>query len=209
MSDPSKDDQPHDQSEVLLPWYATEQLEPADRLVVERHLSSCADCREQLRIERRLIQEFRGFAPDVDAGWTRLRNRIQTPDRRRSRHGSTPARKWNIVRHPAVAALAAAQLAMLVIGGGWLMTLSKPAYHALGSASAPAPADAIIIFRPGATEQDVRAMLRAANASIVEGPTDADAYLLHIPGNARRQSLARLQASPDVQMAQPIDGANQ
>jgi len=204
-----KDDQPHDQAEVLLPWYATGQLEPADRLLVERHLSSCAECREQLTLERRLIQEFRGFAPEVDAGWARLRRRMEPrPKRRRDPSRSTP-RRFNFIRHPAVAAFAAAQLAVLVIGVGWLMTLSRPTYHALGSGAAPASADVIIIFRPNASVQDLRRVLRAADASIVEGPTDADAYLLHVAPPQRSQALARLQANPNVQMAQPIDGSVQ
>ena len=76
MSDPIQDVQPHDEAEMLLPWYATGQLEAQDRLVVERHLSSCATCREQLALERRLSREFRGLAPEVDAGWARLRRRM-------------------------------------------------------------------------------------------------------------------------------------
>jgi anti-sigma factor RsiW len=206
MSDPVDRDRPHDEAEALLPWYATGQLEPADRLVVERHLSSCPECREQLGIERRLIQEFRGCAPEVDAGWARLRQRIEPrPDgRATSRHLRSP--RLNFVRRPAIAALAAAQLAIVVIGGGWIWSLSRPSYHALGSASSPAAANAIIIFRPTATEEDLRTTLKSAGASIVEGPTDADAYLLHLPPEKRRQLLNRLQSDNDVQMAQPIDG---
>lgn len=207
MSDPESHAQPHDEAEMLLPWYATGQLEPSDRLLVERHLSSCADCREQLVLERRLVQEFRGYAPEVDAGWARLRGRMEpgrTERRSRARMGR---RRWSIVRHPVVAGLAAAQLAVLVIGGTLLLSMSRPNYQALSSAPAPASADLIIIFRPQATEEDLRSTLRSANASIVEGPTDADAYLLHVPSQQRRQSLDLLQKDRDVQMAQPIDGA--
>jgi hypothetical protein len=65
------------------------------------------------------------------------------------------------------------------------------------------------MFRADATVDDVRKALRAANASIVDGPTAADAYLLHVPERRRDQSLARLRADDDVQMAEPIDGAPQ
>ena len=207
MSEPfHSGDQPHDEAEVLLTWYATGQLEPADRLLVERHLSACAGCREQLSVERRLIHEFRGFAPEVDAGWARLRRRME-PGRDRRIHPMPKRRGWSIVRHPAVAGLAAAQLALLVIGGSWLLSLSKPTYRTLGSAPVAAAADVIVIFQPLATEQDVRATLKEANASIVDGPTDADAYLLHVPAEQRQQALSKLQRDRDVQMAQPIDGA--
>jgi hypothetical protein len=57
--------------------------------------------------------------------------------------------------------------------------------------------------------EDVRSTLRIANASIVDGPTAADAYLLHVPPQQRNEALARLRADDDVQMAEPIDGARQ
>jgi hypothetical protein len=66
----------------------------------------------------------------------------------------------------------------------------------------------IVIFRADATEEDVRATLRAANASIVGGPTEADAYLLQSPRQQRKQGLARLRADDEVQMAEPIDEAS-
>jgi anti-sigma factor RsiW len=207
MSDSIPSERPHDEAEMLLPWYATGQLEPADRLLVERHLSSCADCRQQLTVERRLIHEFRGFAPEVDAGWARLRKRMEPGRDRRGRAKPPRRRGWSLVRHPAVAGLAAAQVAVLAIGGTWMLSMNRPAYHALGSAPAPAAADVIVIFRPETTEHDLRATLRAANASIVEGPTAADAYLLHVAPQQRQQALANLQRDSDVQMAQPIDGA--
>jgi len=196
---------PHHEAEELLPWYAAGQLNPPERLVVEEHLSSCADCREQLTFERRLIQEFRSLEPQVEAGWARLRSRIEPPPRRReARKGSAPASR--LIKHPAVAALAAAQFAFLIFGAGMLLWLSRPTYHALGSTSPAPTADVIVMFRADATVEDVKSSLRAANASIVDGPTAADAYLLHVPRQQRNQALARLRADDDVQMAEPIDG---
>jgi hypothetical protein len=94
-----------------------------------------------------------------------------------------------------------------VIGGGILLSLSRPAYHALGSPP-PAPnASVIVVFRADATVGDVRDALRASGTSIVDGPTSADAYLLRVPMNRRQQALASLRADDDVQMAEPIDRA--
>jgi hypothetical protein len=197
-------DRPHHEAEELLPWYASGRLEPADRLLVEEHLSSCAKCCEQLGLERRLIQEFRSFAPEVDAGWARLRSRIAPRPAQ-----VAPRPSWRFVRHPALAALAAAQLGFLVFGAGILLWLSRPTYHALGSPPSSPSADVIVMFRADATIEDVNSTLQAANASIVEGPTDADAYLLHVPLRKRNLALARLRADDDVQMAEPIDGATQ
>lgn len=200
-------DRPHDAAEELLPWYATGRLDAADRLLVEQHLSSCAHCRQQLAIERRLIEEFRSSDPQVGAGWARLRGRIAPP--RHARRSAPRNRLRRLVRHPAVAALAAAQLAFLVFGAGLLLWMSRPTYHALGSPSPSRSADVIVMFRADATAEDVKATLRSANASIVDGPTASDAYLLHVPERQRNQALARLRADDDVQMAEAIDGVRQ
>jgi len=114
---------------------------------------------------------------------------------------------WRMVRHPAVATLAAAQVAFLVFGAATLLWLSRPTYQALGLAPPSTTADVIVMFRADATIEDVRSTLRAANASIVDGPTEADAYLLHVPARQRTRALTRLRADDDVQMAEPIDGA--
>jgi len=197
---------PHDEAEELLPWYATGQLEEADRIRVEDHLTSCSDCREQLTLERRIVQEFRTTDPEMDAGWTRLRSRIEAQlDGPRQEPRATGG-VWKMFRQPAVAMLAAAQVGFLVLSAGILLSLSRPTYHALASAPPPAAANVIVIFRADATEEDIRDALKASGASIVGGPTAADAYLLRVSANQRPQALSRLRSDDDVQMAEPIDG---
>jgi anti-sigma factor RsiW len=209
MADPHLSDRPpHDEAEELLPWYVTGQLDPADRARVEKHLYSCASCRQQLGIERRLIDEFQSMTPEVDSGWARLKARIEPTRPRQTPPAPRPsflADLRALIARPAVAALAAAQLAVLAFGG-WIVTLSQPAYHVLGSAPAPASANMIVMFRADATEEDVRDALKAAGASIVGGPTSADAYLLHVDPRRRQMALNRLQANDYVQLAEPVDG---
>jgi len=207
MADPKRSAAgPHDEAEELLPWYATGQLDAADRARVERHLLSCGDCREQLAVERRLIDEFQAMAPEVESGWARLRGRIDTPVQVARAPKQPFAELWAFLTRPAVAAIAVAQLAFVVIAGGALLSLSRPAYHVLGSAPVPADANVIVIFDADTTEGEMRGALGAAGASIVGGPTSADAYLLHVAPAGRQNSLARLQADANVQLAQPIDG---
>jgi anti-sigma factor RsiW len=200
---------PHDEAEELLPWYATGQLEEADRVRVEDHLTSCSECREQLTLERRMVQEFRSADPEMDAGWTRLRSRIEAESAAPRHAPRETGRVWKMFRQPAVAALAAAQVGFLVLSAGILLSLSRPTYHALGSAPAPSAANVIVIFRAEATEGDIRDALKASGASIVGGPTAADAYLLRVSANQRSQALNRLRSDDDVQMAEPIDGSVQ
>jgi anti-sigma factor RsiW len=207
MADPSLSERgPHDQAEELLPWYATGQLEAADRARVERHLYACAACRQQLMVERRLIDEFQASSPEIESGWARLKGRIEPPRPATPPRPSALAELWAILSRPAVATLAVAQLAFVVVAGGVLLSLSQPAYHALGSAPAPAAANVIVMFRAEVTQEDVRDALSAAGASIVGGPTSAGAYLLHVEPRQRQVALIKLQADDDVQLAQPLDG---
>jgi putative zinc finger protein/fervidolysin-like protein len=198
---------PHDEAEELLPWYATGQLEEADRVRVEDHLTSCSDCREQLTLERRMVQEFRASDPETDAGWTRLRGRIEAQLQQSRHFPRETGDVWKMFRQPAVAALAAAQVGFLVLSAGILLSLSRPTYHALASPPPSAAANVIVIFRADATEEDIRDALKASGASIVGGPTAADAYLLRVSANQRPQALNRLRSDDDVQMAEPIDGS--
>lgn len=205
MPSPLRPDGTHEDAEALLPWYATGQLDPADRALVEKHLSSCASCRRQLRAERLLVEEFQTLAPEIDSGWARLRGQIEPSRTGPSRLGGMLAEIWSILSRPAVAALAAAQVALVIVAGTVLLSLNRQEYQALGRADAPSTANVLVIFRADATEQDIRDALRASGASLVGGPTAADAYLLHVPTNRRDAALARLGSDDDVQLAQPID----
>ena len=203
---------PHDEAEELLPWYANGQLDATDRAKVEAHLSSCAHCRQQLVLDRQLIDEFQAMTPEVESGWARLRNRVEVPATLpvrtfKPRRPSPLAEAFAFLSRPAIATLAAAQLAFIVIAGGTLVSLSQPVYHTLSSSTAPASGNVLVMFRGDATEKGIREALKTASASIVDGPTPANAYVLHVAPNQRPLALAKLQSDANVQMAQPIDGA--
>lgn len=197
----------HDEAEELLPWYATGQLDQIDRVRVERHLSNCAGCRQQLAVERRLIDEFQTLSPEVESGWARLRAQIE-PAPKRARFSDMLGEIWGILTRPAVAILAATQVAFIAVAGT-LIALSQPAYEALGSAPVPAAANMIVMFRSDATETEMRQALEAVDASLVGGPTSTAAYLLHVPPERRQAALDSLQSDAAITMAQPIDGVAQ
>jgi anti-sigma factor RsiW len=210
MTDPfSSKRGPHDEAEELLPWYATGQLDADDRAKVEEHLYSCGACRSQLAVERRMALEFQGMSPAVESSWARLKARLDPP----LPSPASPPRFFadlsGLLRRPALAALAAAQLMFVVMAGALLVSLARPQYHALGSAPAPASANLIVMFRSAATEQAVRDQLQSAGASIVGGPTSTGAYLLHVDPARRQSALTRLQSASSVELAQPIDGGLQ
>jgi hypothetical protein len=209
---------PHHDAEELLPWYATGQLEGPELALVEEHLSGCAHCRRQLAFERRMVDEFAELTPEVDSGWARLKQRLEAPaapvrqaSRRRESWWDKAARDaasvWQTFTRPAVAAIAFAQLAILVVAGSVLFSLSQPSYRALGSAPPPQSANIIAMFQADTTESQMREILRGSDASLVGGPTPTDAYLLRVPTRSRDAAIARLRADRHVLMAQPIDGA--
>lgn len=209
MSDPGISEHgPHDAAEELLPWYATGQLDADDRARVERHLYSCASCREQLAVERRMAEEFQAISPAVESGWARLKSRIDPPVPTAPPRLTFLEDLRALISRPAIAAVAAAQLVFVLFAGGLLLSLSQPAYHALGSAPAPAAANLIVMFRADATEADVRAALHAADATIVGGPTSTDAYLLHVEPARRASALSKLRSTKLVQLAEELDGVS-
>jgi len=210
MADPSLSERgPHDEAEELLPWYATGQLDAAERARVESHLYACAACRQQLAVERRCIDEFQATSPEVESGWARIKQRVQPPRPVAPQRPTLLEDLRSLISRPAFAALAAAQLAFVVVSGATLVSLSRPDYRTLSSVPAPANGNVIVIFRSDATQQGMRDVLDAANASIVGGPTDADAYMLHVDPQQREIALNKLRSNDLVQMAQPIDGALQ
>lgn len=198
---------PHRETEELLPWYVTGQLDEHDREAVECHLAACAQCEKQLRLERRLAEQFRATTPDVELGWQRLRARLEPPPARRNRKASLGSRAWRSATRPMVAFAIAAQLAVIVLAGGVASYIYQPpAYHVLGAEPVPATANIVVVFKPDTREEQLRRLLSANGASLVGGPTDADAYLLHVSDQERRDAVTRLRARPEIVMAEPIDG---
>jgi anti-sigma factor RsiW len=219
MPKPIETEVPHHDAEELLPWYVTGQLEGDELDFVENHLSSCAHCRRQLAFERQMVEEFAGLTPEIDTGWARLKGRLEAPEQRSSpthapaasgwwtRITSDAADFWHTLTRPAVAALATAQVAFVALAGTILFSLSQPAYQALGSAPAPKSANLIAMFRADTTESEMRDLLRANGATVVGGPTSADAFLLRVAPASRREALLKLRSDRHVLMAQPIDGS--
>jgi hypothetical protein len=62
-----------------------------------------------------------------------------------------------------------------------------------------------VVFRPNTPERALREILRASDARLVGGPTEADAYLLQVPAAARVKALARLRREARVVLAEPVD----
>lgn len=208
----------HQQVQSLLPWYVTGTLDEDEAAAVEAHLAECDECRADLATERALGSEVALASMDVDQGWAAMRERIAgaapaaalptpqsdkvVPLRRKPLLGRRISIGW---------ALAAQAAALALVVGGVAATWPAPdhVYHALGAAPSPQAANAIVIFRPDATERAIRAALTLNSATLVGGPTASDAYVLHVDPARRADALASLRANRDVVLAEPIDGSEQ
>jgi anti-sigma factor RsiW len=199
----------HRQIQALLPWYAAGALDAAETAEVRDHLAACAECQAELAAERRLTEEMRaaeleaGPAGGVDASWRRFRQAAAAERPRRPLPAFAPG--W---LRPGWLPLAfAAQACALVVVGAFLgrTFAPAPAYHAL---SAPVPVrqgNAVVVFRPETPERTLRQILVSGRARLVDGPTDANAYVIATDEAERAAVLARFRARPEVVLAEPVD----
>jgi hypothetical protein len=189
----------HEAVRQLLPWRLAGTLARPELAMVEAHLGACAECRADLEWQRRL----RAAAPapdgafDIDRAFAALLPRLGPQPPRigvlaRWRHAAAANGAW--LRWTAVAQLA-------VIGVLSIM-LVRPAadYRALG-APARTEGNAVVMFRPDTPERELRRILQASGARLVDGPTVTAAYVLALPA-----ALARLRAERAVTLAQPLGG---
>ncbi|WP_296000433.1 zf-HC2 domain-containing protein [Rugamonas sp.] len=76
-------------------------------------------------------------------------------------------------------------------------------YHALGAAG-NAAANLVVVFKPETAEKELRRVLLANGARVVDGPTDTDAYLLSVPLATRDRAVHNLRAEPSVTLAESL-----
>ena len=209
---------PHQEALSLLPWYVTGRLDADDQAVVEAHLSGCAECRAELALERRLHAAVAELPAPVDNGWAQLRDRVARearaaevkPNPKPVGAGGEIARQWS-GGGSWLRWAAAAQFGLLVALGSLLLQQQdahRARYHALGAAPVTAAANVVVIFRPETSERELRQVLNAAHARLVDGPTTADAYLLHVPALERATALTSLRGSPRIELAEPVDSGD-
>lgn len=182
-------DDPHLGTEMLLPWYATGQLDAEDAAAVEAHLGICGECRAALERERRLKEKIARLPLPAD------------PPRSRRRTAPQGVRWpwWGMT----IAAIAAAQIGFLAVAV--LLLRPDASYRTLGAPVARTQGNIIVIFRPDASEQSLRFTLDKASARIVDGPTAAGAYILNVDPARRDRLVTSLRTQPVIVLAQPID----
>lgn len=180
--------------QALLPWFASGRLGEADTARVQQHLLQCPQCRNELAAEQPLRTLLHAAAAPtaggrVEAGLAKLHARMRPEPPRR-------APRWL----PWALGLQGGAIALLL--GLWLQARQEaPAYEGLSAgATVPVVADALVMFKPGTSEQAVRELLQAQGASVVAGPTETGGWLLRV----EPRGLAALRAAAIVTLAEPL-----
>lgn len=193
----------HKVVDALLPWYVNGTLEGDELEGVQRHLRECALCRQEVEWLRELYQAcaVAEAAPGAPNAFRKLRRRLEARSSRDRAVGRAAYRTgwtgWAV----------AASLAVAVIFGATLLQdTSAPAlYRTLGASGGTAPAGSmVVVFDPATTEADLRRILREADARLVDGPTQTNAYVIHVPAEARQNALRMLRTERAVVLVEPL-----
>ncbi len=193
----------HDVVRLLLPWRVNGTLSPDETARVEAHLAECDNCRHDLAGERELAREVASLPLAVDEGWQAMALRL--PDvARGGGHRAPLFSRAGPVGWAAGGALAASIVFAVAIAGLQRPPAPAQTFHTLGSPGAKGSGQVIVLFRPDATAQEMRAILAAQGARLVDGPTAAGAYVLRIDGRSPADVIDALRQSSEIVLAEPL-----
>ncbi len=197
----------HKVTDALLPWFVNGTLEGDELALVERHLGECLRCQHEVEWLRELHAAcIAGEAmPGASAAFRNLRRQLEEPREgrdsiaglRRSRGRARLWSRWAI----------AAQLVVIAVLGILLLSdTDGPTYRTLSarSATVPATGNLVVVFDPATTEAEVQRILRGAGARIVDGPTQANAYVLEVPRGQTDRAAQAIKAERAALLVEPL-----
>jgi len=204
----------HQKVQALLPWYVGASLDEEERARVEAHIAECPRCQAELAWEREIQAACAHSKPvatgNADGGFALLRERITADAPPPQRPGLLARLKDRWLATPGWTRWALAGQCVLVaaLSGVLLVQLAPDQrYRALGgpAAASGAGGNLIVRFRPEATEQEIRRVLRDSEARLVYGPTATDAYLLAVPAGLETAAVQRLRKESAVLLVESLD----
>jgi anti-sigma factor RsiW len=198
----------HKVADALLPWFVNGTLEGDELAFVQRHLGECPRCQNEVEWLRELHAAcIAGEAmPGASATFRNLRRQLEEPREgrdsiarlRRSRGRARLWSRWAI----------AAQLVVIAVLGTLLLSgTDGPAlYRTLGArnATVPATGSLVVVFDPATTEAEVHRILRGAGARIVDGPTQANAYVLEVPPGQTHRAAQAIKSERAALLVEPF-----
>jgi anti-sigma factor RsiW len=203
----------HQEVSALIPWYVNDTLADSERQRVDAHVGSCAVCRDDLAVNKRIFEGI-DAQPALDympvASLKRLQARLDVaqaqatsppvaqPEPSRS---DAPWRGWM------AASIAAMAVAVgLLAADRWVQfeAARQPNYRTV-TTPIPRPQGEVIraVFSPSITLVELQAILDEAQLMIVSGPSEAGVYSLASNSTLTvRSSLALLRQHSAVRFAE-------
>ncbi len=214
----------HKDAQLLLSWFVTGKLSPEERARVAAHLDTCPDCQADVQFERKLDRRPIPANLDADHAWKVMQQRLDAQLRGTaaptwlSKLGSRLRKGWDgygAWLGWAVALQATILLVFVMFGLDRHIDqhTDRPGeqqlrYHVLSSSTPTPVGNMVVIFRPEVRLGELKSLLAANHARLVDGPNGADAYLINVPGPQRAAALNRLRAAAAVVMAEPVDASD-
>jgi hypothetical protein len=210
MNESTYDDRIHLRIWQLIPWVVNQTASVSEQAEVESHLHHCEICRSELALQqdwKNSLNVSEGAVyPDVEAGLSRLSQRIDTP---------------RPVSRPRLLAVAYGLGALVLLQSGVLTVLGMkmgasdtPSYRTLSAAeNASMGATIRLVIDPAASVGQLQALLAPLNLQIVAGPSDSGVYSLGpraleqgggSPHADIKRQIDALRAAPVVRFAEPV-----
>jgi anti-sigma factor RsiW len=196
----------HKVVDVLLPWFVNGTLDPDERELVQQHLRGCTACQQQVDWLRDLHAAcVAGCAQGgASKAFERLRHQLEAPPARRDSKARLRSRKI-AARFALPWAIAAGVTILIVLASLWGPMLDAPAlYRTLGAGHTVAHGSLVVVFDPATRESELRGILRAVEARIVDGPTAQNAYVLDVAAERQDQALQALRTERAVVLAERL-----
>ena len=207
----------------LIPWFVNGTVAENDRAGLQHHVENCAACREEMEVQRALLQGMR-TRPQVESMphgslqklWQRI-DAEQVDEQTEAAMPAAPAASARpAARSPRTLRWLAAAVVLQAVLLGILATIllrgpqgqTDGAYRTVSTpAAAPGPASVRAVFSPDMTLGELQALLERAHLRIVNGPSPDGVYTLATASRTDdpKQALLTLRAHPAARFAEPID----
>jgi anti-sigma factor RsiW len=202
----------HRAVDALLPWFVNGTLEGEDLAVVEEHLRECGRCQSEVA----WLREFQTLyaaadpAPDAAESFRKLSQRLAASEP--SRRGGWRLRLWwsglgRRLRPWTPWAVAVQFVVILALGGLlWSGDRSPGPYRTLGASGSAGPGagNLVVVFDPATPEAELRRVLLRIGARVVDGPTEAGAYVLALAPERATAAQRTLRRERVVLLVRPL-----
>lgn len=190
-----------------IPWLINGSLDEAASVRLQDHLQHCEACREEVRMQRALLQAMTD-APRVEAmppaSLQKLWDRIDAGHPATARRAGPPEMRSAASRYR----VAAVAVLGLLAGAASMFMIQQfsgenhGAYRAVSDVAAPVQGDLRVVFDGAMTLQQMQALVERTGMQVTAGPSASGVYTL--AGDGAQRALEILRADPQVRFAEPV-----